>query len=154
MFFALFFLQISFGALAQENCFSDRAEYDVVKSKLPVMLQDLPVYFTAKNIFVAAVGSIQFENGDLRFFFNCTREIKKPIEDRVTICATDDEVQFIFDNKVVEKVAVLGPEQVKIRGKLALDKATKAQFISTSKIVDEKLSGVVQRQNTPSGSFQ
>lgn len=156
-FFSIVLLSLSIlnTASAASVCFSNRTEYDAIKAKLPAMLQEIPVYFSTKNMFVAAAGNIVFKDGDLRFYFNCTRELTKPIEDRVSICATDNEIEFIFDNKVVEKVEILGPGEIKIRKKLPIEKTSQAQFASISKFVDEKTSdAAAAKNNTPSGSIQ
>lgn len=136
---AIFIFQLPVMVWAhQEVCFRNQGEYEAVKAQLPGILQEIPVYLSAKNFLVTAAVSIKFENEQTRFFFNCTREIEEPIEDSILICATDQEIRLIFDNEVVEKVSIKGPDQVNLRGLLLMNKTTEDGFNKMARLIDEK----------------
>jgi hypothetical protein len=136
-------------AFANPVCFKNQAEFNAIKAKLPQILQEIPAYFTFKGLIVSAAGSAKFENGDLRFFFNCTHQLDEPIEDRVTVCATEKEIQFIFDNKTIEKVAINSQNEINIRGQLDLKKSTKDQFFAMAKFITDRSKPASQKQNNP-----
>ncbi len=87
------FLSSSFAA-----CFSNEAEYLKIKSTLPKILQEIPVYFTGNFLSAKAAGTVQFFNKKIRFSFNGTSAAtSRPIDPQVkSICIVQGVATLIF----------------------------------------------------------
>lgn len=130
-----------FGSLAysEVHCFSNEKEYEAIKSKLPPVLQELPLRVSVVGMMVAAVSEITFKEGKTRFFFNCSQQLAKPIEEDVTkICGNATEFQITFPNNEVEKVAIINETKLKVRNLLTLSKTAKAEFEGAKKKTAER----------------
>ncbi len=87
-----------------------------------------------------AAGFVQFDNaGKVRFFFNCTHEVDKPIEDTVSVCLDSPNVTFTFDNAKTEKVVLKANSEILIRNRLTIKKTSKDEFTKMANAIEEKL---------------
>ncbi|OFZ29031.1 MAG: hypothetical protein A2622_13135 [Bdellovibrionales bacterium RIFCSPHIGHO2_01_FULL_40_29] len=144
-----------FGAEAilatDEVCFKNQDEYQAIKEKLPKIVQTIPVYLTHKSFLASAVGSVQFVDGTIRFFFNGTSlVVNEPIEKNISICASDKMIRLVFPVKPDENIAISGPTEVKLRGKLAMTLTNEAGFKKISRVIAESSSGSGNNKS-PSG---
>ncbi len=99
-----------------------------------------------------AAAYVQFDSaGRVRFFFNCTHEVDKPIEETVSVCVDLSSVTFTFDNKKTEKVVLKTNNEVRVRNKLNIKKDSKDEFLKMAKAIEEKLRGS-NSQSSSSGN--
>lgn len=135
-------IQLSVPVFAESShCFKNQSEHDAIKSQLPKILQEVPFYLAVENakvLFknVSAVGSMQFVEGVMRFYFNATAGMDEPFLPPVNVCASDSEIKITFPNKTSAVFKVLGDSEVSAKYNVKMAKVTKDVFNRISKSVN------------------
>ena len=112
-----------------EVCFKNEKDYKDNKDSLPIILQEMPVYFSHKSLLAMAIGSVRIINGSVRFIFSVMAILNNVSVDEagVIVCAHGDKVKFKFPNDNVEVVTIVDTA-INVRGKLDMEKTSKKNY--------------------------
>jgi len=119
-------------AATEQVCFSNQKEYTAVQAKLPPVLQKTPIQFAIDNFLITAVASLKPGSNSIVFFFNASKGIDKPIEEKVTVCATQDDVELRFDNGTKELIEIRNESEIFARRMLIMQHAPTSRFTNIS----------------------
>lgn len=129
-FFSILGLHVSAEPL---ECYKNQSEYEAIKTKLPKILQSVPLFLAVEKAkvlwkVVSAVGSMQFVDGNMRFYFNVSTGLAEPFQPPVSVCANSEEIKITFPNKKVESFKVLSDSELAAKFDVKMTKVSKETF--------------------------